>query len=100
MTVTSSTKLIYFQRKYQESAQIAEYAVHLLTRLGRLEIHIAVRQIRSDATILVQGYCVVILLYPYFELNIEQDAVRPPLLIKKGLDKLNDFIPFYYFLVF
>ena len=40
------------------------------------------------------------LLYPYFELNIEQDAMRPPLLIKKGLDKLNDFIPFYYFLVF
>ena len=60
MTVTSSTKLIYFQRKYQESAQIAEYAVHLLIRLGRLEIHIAVHQIRSDARILVQGHCVVI----------------------------------------
>ena len=60
MTVTSLTKLIYFQRKYQETAQIAEYAVHLLIRLGRLEIHIAVRQIRSDARILVQGHCVVI----------------------------------------
>ena len=60
MTVTSLTKLIYFQRKYQETAQIAEYAVHLLIRLGRLEIHIAVLQIRSDARILVQGHCVVI----------------------------------------
>ena len=60
MTVTSSTKLAYFQRKYLESSQIAEYAVHLLIRLGRLEIHITVRQIRSDARILVQGHCVVI----------------------------------------
>ena len=60
MTVTSSTKLIYFQRKYQESAQIAEYAVHLLIRVGRLEIHIGVRHIRSDSRILVQGHCVVI----------------------------------------
>ena len=60
MTVTSSTKLIYFQRKYQESAQREEYAVHLLIRLGHLEIHIAVRQIRSDARILVQGHCLVI----------------------------------------
>ena len=60
MTVTSSTKLIYFQQKYQESAQIAEYPVHLLIRLGRLEIHIAVSQIRSDARILVHGHCVVI----------------------------------------
>ena len=36
---------------------MAEYAVHLLIRLGRLVIHIAVRQIRSDARILVQGQC-------------------------------------------
>ena len=40
ITVTISTKLICFRRKYQESLKTAEYPLHQLIHLGRLETHI------------------------------------------------------------
>ena len=43
ITVTSSTKLICFRRKYQESLKMAENPPHWLIRLGHLEIHVYVR---------------------------------------------------------
>ena len=33
-------KIIYFRQKYQESFRIAEYPLHQLIRLGRIETHI------------------------------------------------------------
>ena len=43
-----------------------------------------------------------LLVYPYFEFDIEQDRIHKPLLIKQEtlLYKLNDFALFCYFLVF
>ena len=41
ITVTISTKLICFRRKYQESLKTAEYPLLQLMHVGRLEIHIA-----------------------------------------------------------
>ena len=37
---------------------------------------------------------------PYFELDVEQDAMRKRLLIKNQLSKLNGFAPFCQFLAF
>ena len=56
-----------------------------LIRLGRLEIHIAHSNPNIDVRIFAQNYCVAIiaLVYPCFELDIEQDEIRIALLIKQ-----------------
>ena len=60
ITVTISTKLICFRRKYQESLKTAEYPLLQLMHLGRLEIHIALWNPSINVRILAHCYCVVI----------------------------------------
>ena len=61
MTVTSSTKLICFWQKYQESLKMVEYPLQQLICLGHLEIHVALSTPNNDVRILAQGYCVAII---------------------------------------
>ena len=60
ITVTISTKLMCFRRKYQESLKTAEYPLHQLIHLGRLEIHIRLWNPSINVRILAHCYCVVI----------------------------------------
>ena len=62
-------------RKHQKSLKIAEYLLPQLTRLKRLDIHIALSNPNIEIQILAQGYCVAIV--------IEQDEIRKALLIKQ-----------------
>ena len=85
MTVTSSTKLICFRRKRQESFKKSGISSSLIDTLGRLKIHIALsNQANIDVRILGHSYCVamVILSLLCFKREIEQDEIRKPLLIK------------------
>ena len=85
MTVTSSTKLICFRRKRQESFKKSGKSSPLIDTLGRLKIHIALsNQANIDVRILGHSYCVamVILSLLCFKREIEQDEIRKPLLIK------------------
>ena len=60
ITWTTSTKLICFRQKYQESLKIAEHPLHQSIRLGRLGIHTALLDSNIYAKIVAQGYCVAI----------------------------------------
>jgi len=60
ITTTSTTKLVCFRQKNQESLKIAEYSLHQSIRLGHLIIHIAFSNSNIDVRILIQGYCVAI----------------------------------------
>ena len=60
ITTTSTTKLVCFRQKNQESLKIAEYPLHQSIRLGHLIIHIAFSNSNIDVRILGQGYCVAI----------------------------------------
>ena len=60
ITVTISTKLICFRRKYQESLKTAEYPLHQLMHLGRLEIHMALWNPSINVKIFAHCDCVVI----------------------------------------
>ena len=62
ITVTSSAKLTRFRRKYQKSLKkVAEYPVHQVIHLGRLEIHIAFSNLRRHPCQNPrEGCCVVI----------------------------------------
>ena len=60
ITVTISTKLICFRRKYQESLKTAEYPLHQLIHLGRLETHIRLWNPSINVRILAHCDCVVI----------------------------------------
>ena len=86
ITVTSSTNLICFRRKYQESLKIAEYPLYQLIRLRLLEIHNALSTPNIDVRILAQCYCVAIINLSVFELDNEQakDKMRKAYLIKQG----------------
>ena len=48
-----------------------------------LEIRIPLSNLNFDVRILVQGHCVVIVTLFYFKVDIEQDAMRKPLVIKQ-----------------
>ena len=82
ITVTISKKLIYFRRKYQESLMTAEYPLHQLIHLGRLEIqsHFEIPALMSESSLIV--IVSLSLVYPYFKLDVEQDEIRQALLIK------------------
>ena len=84
-TLTSSTKLICFQQKYQESTKLAEYPLHQLICLGLLEIHIAFSNPSISVRTFSQGYRVAIVSrsIPDCELDMEQDEMRKALLIKQ-----------------
>ena len=60
ITVTISTKLICFRRKYQESLKTAEYPLLQLMHVGRLEIHIRLWNPSINVRILAHCDCVVI----------------------------------------
>ena len=53
---------------------MVEHLVHQLIHLGHLEFHITLKNVFS------------LLVYPYFELGIEQDAMHKPLLIKQEIE--------------
>ena len=78
--VTSSTKLIRFQRKYQENLQIAQYIYILpvieMSRPSR--DHIAFSQISTDMSSLA---------YRYFKHDFKQDAKSKPSLTKQERNK-------------
>ena len=76
--MTSSTKLICFGKKYQDSLKIGEHPLHQLIRLDRLEIHTTFQIPRLLGDIVLPS-----LVYPYFELDIEQDEICKALLIKQ-----------------
>ena len=49
-------KLTCFKQKYQKSKNIAEYPLHQLTCLGRLEIQITFLNLDISVRILTQGH--------------------------------------------
>ena len=49
-----------FRQKYQEGLKTAEYPLHQLIRLRRLEFHIALSNPNIDVRIFAEGYCVAI----------------------------------------
>ena len=59
----------------------AEYPVHQLIRLGRLEIHFQIPTSMSESSVIV--IVLPSLVYPYFKLEIEQDETCKPLIIKQ-----------------
>ena len=50
---------MFLVKKY-EGLKIAEYPLHQLIRLARLEIYIALSNLNNDVRILAQSYCVAI----------------------------------------
>ena len=72
-TVTSSPKLIWFQRKYQESLQTAQYILPLIEMSRPSRDHIAFSQISTAMSSLA---------YPYFKHDFKQDAKPKPSLTK------------------
>ena len=59
----------------------AEYPVHQLIRLGRLEIHFQIPTSMSESSVIV--IVLPSFVYPYFKLEIEQDETCKPLIIKQ-----------------
>ena len=59
----------------------AEYPVHQLIRLGRLEIHFQIPTWMSESSVIV--IVLPSLVYPHFKLEIEQDEPCKPLIIKQ-----------------
>ena len=59
----------------------AEYPVHQLIRLGRLEIYFQIPTSMSESSVIV--IVLPSLVYPYFKLEIEQDETCKPLIIKQ-----------------
>ena len=59
----------------------AEYPVHQLIRLGRLEIRFQIPTSMSESSVIV--IVLPSLVYPYFKLEIEQDETCKPLIIKQ-----------------
>ena len=77
-------KIRRFRRKYQESLKIAEYPLHQLIRLGRLArdpYRSCKSQHMSESSLRV--ILLPSLVYPYLELDIEQDGIRKPWLNKQ-----------------
>ena len=66
-------------RSEKISREFNNNPLHQLIRLGHLEIYIFLSNPNIDVRILAQGYYVIVLpslVYPYFELEIEQDEIR------------------------
>ena len=76
ITTTSTTKLVRFRQKNQESLKIAEYPLHQSIRLGHLIIHIAFSNSNIDVRISLRVIVLPSLVYPYFELDIMQTLVN------------------------
>ena len=76
ITTTSTTKLVCFRQKNQESLKIAEYLLHQSIRLGHLIIHIAFSNSNIDVRISLRVIVLPSLVYPYFELDIMQTLVN------------------------
>ena len=83
ITVTNSTKLICFQKKYQESLKVSECPLHQLIRQGRPEIHIALLIPTSMSESFLRVIVLPSLVYPYFELVIGQDEIQKILFFKQ-----------------
>ena len=75
ITTTSTTKLVRFRQKNQESLKIAEYPPHQSIRLGHLIIHIAFSNSNIDVRISLRVIVLPSVVYPYFELDIMQTLV-------------------------
>ena len=67
----------------------AEYPVHQLIRLGRLEIHFQIPTSMSESSVIV--IVLPSLVYPYFKLEIEQDETCKPLIIKQETEWIEWF---------
>ena len=64
IVLTAKPNKTYFGQKNIKSLKIAEYPLHQLIRLSRLEIHVALLKSQPvDFRILFQGYCVPSLIY-------------------------------------
>ena len=89
ITVTSSTKLICFQKKYQESLKLSECQLHQLIRQGRPEIHIALLIPTSMSESFLRVIVLPSLVYPYFELVIGQDEIQKILFFKQETECID-----------
>ena len=86
ITVTNSTKLICFGRKDQSEFKNVGISIPSTdtSRPSRDSYH-CYKSHNVDVRMLAQGYCVMpSLVYPYFELDIEQDEIHKALLIIKA----------------
>ena len=92
ITRTTSTKLICFRQKFQESLKTAEHPLHQSIRLGLLGIHIALSDHNLISMSKSSRLRVIVwqsLFYPYFEINIEQDKIRRQSLVNQARNWKN-----------
>ena len=92
ITRTTSTKLICFRQKFQESLKTAEHPLHQSIRLGLLGIHIALSDHNLISMSKSSRFRVIVwqsLFYPYFEINIEQDKIRCQSLVNQARNWKN-----------